>query len=451
MKILTEQCQTARVIHADGERHDLARGSAVILHAIAGVLLVACSGEAAPPAAPPTPSTTLEPPMSPSAPTPVPTPVAGACTLPTTPATTFEETAWRIFVAATCPTNDPSQPLAFQAWTEQTCLTSPSTPGCGNDGGPRKRQLHGSHLLTGGLAAKSKGKLAAAPPLASECSSMLTTANAPAALQPFVPANLAARPTFCEEVFTNAPEIAYIQAPAQGHTLLTLAGQAAYVASGQEIQFPKEAVEIKADWLPAASLATPFDCTNPPAGLYTERIGGSCYALVGVHISSKLYPNWLWATFEPQNTDTNPNRCNPALYNECNDPWGSNPPTSTGSATEQTPELAALMKAADLPPAFANYRLVGVQTDYVDEQTTPLGNSFVELNAQVLPQQASCITCHAYAQFNASTSPPTENPNFGAFPGTPPVGQPVNTQPPVPPGSWQAQDFSWLIGIFPPS
>lgn len=53
-----------------------------------------------------------------------------------------------------------------------------------------------------------------------------------------------------------------------------------------------------------------FNCTtNLTAGVYVETLSGTCRALLGIHISSKLLSNWLWATFELQNTVTNPNRC----------------------------------------------------------------------------------------------------------------------------------------------
>ena len=61
-----------------------------------------------------------------------------------------------------------------------------------------------------------------------------------------VPANLTAKPTFCEEVFANAAEVAYIKAPAAGASLMTLTQQQAFLASAK-IAFPTDAVEIKAD------------------------------------------------------------------------------------------------------------------------------------------------------------------------------------------------------------
>lgn len=374
---------------------------------------------------------------TPPSPTPAPTPapVADACAFPTAPAATLEETAWQLFVAANCPSPGSPHPLTFENWTEQSCLQNPGS--CGEAAAAKQRRLHASHL---------KENLANG--LSGDCSAMTTVASAKAnapSLVPFVPTNLAPGAQFCEEVFVNDSEAGYIQQPAPGHSLLTLTQQAAYVKSGSTIAFPTAAVEIKADWVPVNALSpAAFDCSKPSPEIYTETINGVCYALTGIHISSKLFPNWLWATFEPQFTATNPNRCKPDLYNSCSDPWGSNPAQSTGQPTQITPALAALMDQAKLAPAFRNYRLVGVQNDFVNSNTTPLGNSFVEFNAEVAAQQASCITCHSYARFDSSQTPPTENPNFGPFPGDPATGQSPAAQPP-----WQSQDFSWLLGILP--
>jgi hypothetical protein len=43
-----------------------------------------------------------------------------------------------------------------------------------------------------------------------------------------------------------------------------------------------------------------------------------------------------------------------------------------------------------------------------------------------------------------------ENPNFGNFPNTPPIGTPGPA--PLPAqggGTWVTQDFSWMLGIMP--
>lgn len=372
------------------------------------------------------------------------------CSLPTTPAASPEQTAWQIFTAVNCTTNGQ---FAWESWTEQTCLLKPSTPGCANNAG-KKRFLHASRLHV-----KAKANTNGLQGLSNDCSPMITPAsfsgkNPPdSSLKPFVPKNLASTATFCEEVFVNDAEAAFIKTPpgaAAGVNLQTLKGQAAYIKSKGKLTFPTSAVELKIDWLPATSVtgSASFNCTNnKPKGVFVDVIDGKCYALVGMHVSSKLYPNWLWATFEPQNSITNPNRCNPNLYSSCNDTWGSNPAVSTGKATAATKNLTNLMDQAGLPVEFRNYRLVGIQTTYSDPAgSKKLGNSFVEYNASVPAQQASCVSCHSYAMMNTATNPPTENPNFGAFPGTPPIGTPG--KPPA--GNWVQQDFSWLLGIMPP-
>jgi hypothetical protein len=375
-----------------------------------------------------------------------PGPVSSACTLPTAMAESNEQTAWQLFVAASCGVDGK---LAWETWTEQTCLEHPDRPGCSPGAAPatKVRHFHGSRL--GERLRKDAAKATAAGATPGGCNAMVTAANAPPKLAPFVPSNLATNAQFCEEVFVDPTEAAFVRAPASGATLTTLTGQVAY-GQAQAITFPTSAVEIKADWLPAASVNNQFDCTtNRPAGVYVATISGVCYALVGIHVSSKLLPNWLWATFEPQSRITNPNRCNPDLYNACNDPWGSSPATSTGQDTKPTPALAALMSEAGIAKEFLNYRLVGAQSTYVDGNDNPiqLGNSFVEFNAGVLPHEASCITCHSYAMVSTVAQ---ENPNFGNFPGTPPIGTPG--QAPLPAqggGTWVAQDFSWMLGIMP--
>jgi hypothetical protein len=263
-----------------------------------------------------------------------------------------------------------------------------------------------------------------------------------------LPTNLSASPEFCEEVTINPAEEAY----ARQNGLLTSAGQGTFLSAGKTVDFPSNAVEVKADWVPASSFqGVTFDCSKPSSSVYLEMIDGTCYALAAIHISSKLYPNWLWSTFEPQDPRTNPNRCKPDLYSACNDPWGSSPATSTGAPTQPTPALAALFRTAGaaLDPSFQNYRLVGVQSEFTDPVASNgvLGNSFVEFNANVAAGQASCITCHNAALYDVDNAPRGVNPNGQPFPGQPLVGPPA----PPPSPSWKPLDFSWFLGFGVPT
>jgi hypothetical protein len=352
--------------------------------------------------------------------------------------------AWYLFIQAMSPANGPNGPLAFENWTEQ-CSLNPNMIGCPPPATGNVRTLHISPLLAANRDATAPGI---------ECSPMNTTgfSGYPA------PSNVTANAQFCEEVFVNNPESTFVRT----NGLTTLTGQQTYGnANGGAITFPWDAVEIKADWVPVSSYSNPtFQCPDPTGKLYTETINGTCYALVGVHISSKVLPNWLWATFEPDSSVTNPNRCDPNLYDTCFDPWGTTSSTPYAKGQPVPPQSAQLkqaMTAAGLNAAFNNYYLTGVQTEFVSNgQPVPLGNSFVEFNAGVPPGQASCITCHRYAYFDGK-QPPAGQPedNFGGPPtGWSAVGYACN-QPnatdnctPVVPNS-TSQDFSWMLGLMP--
>jgi hypothetical protein len=270
---------------------------------------------------------------------------------------------------------------------------------------------------------------------------------------------------FCEEVFLSPVEAAFVK-----RDLTTLVSQQAYGKErGGTINFPGtgtndtrldlDSLEVKVDWVPATSYNPTFACPDPTNSLYTETINGTCYALAAIHITSKVMPRWLWATFEPNNNVTNPNRCDPKLYGACFDPWGttSSQPYGKGQKAQQSPALRQAMAEAHVNPALSNYFLTGVQTEFVDNYGKPiqLGNSFVEFNQGVPPGKSSCITCHQYAHFDGK-QPSQGSPenNFGRPPhGWPSIGyacnqnQNGNCMPEVPNST--TQDFSWMLGLMP--
>jgi hypothetical protein len=178
-----------------------------------------------------------------------------------------------------------------------------------------------------------------------------------------------------------------------------------------------------------------ISCEDPPAGVHVETINGNCYALAGMHLISKLLDKWIWATFEPQNSTTNPDRCKVL---GCFDPFGSNPAKSNGGNTRLSRRLEQLMDAANLAPEWRNYRLDGVQTDFFKPKL--LGNSIIEgENAGVPLTQASCITCHTVSSVKNDG---TDGINLLAAMTTSPVGFP----PPLPSNAWIRRDFVWSLG-----
>jgi hypothetical protein len=174
-----------------------------------------------------------------------------------------------------------------------------------------------------------------------------------------------------------------------------------------------------------------------------------------MHLISKLTPNWLWATFEPQNMTTNPQRC---VALGCNDPWGSNPAYTQGGAsgnTQLTSQLQSLMQSANLAPEWFNYRLDGVQMTFNNgpgnnqiATATLLGNSIIEgENAGVPMEQASCITCHSVSSVASNGA---DGISFLAAAFNP-VGSQV--APPAASGNckWITRDFVWSLLLAQPN
>jgi len=169
--------------------------------------------------------------------------------------------------------------------------------------------------------------------------------------------------------------------------------------------------------------------------VHIETINNICYALGGIHLISKLIDKWVWATFEPQNQTTNPQRC---VVLGCNDPWGSVPAQSSGAATQLSQPLSQLMSAAGLAPEWQNYRLDGVQVDFLDPNGKPsvLGNSIIEgdnAGNPTLMKSSSCITCHHLSTINKNQQ--SLSPDFI-------IGSPKPY-----PKSYIGRDFVWSLAL----
>ncbi|MBC7908024.1 MAG: hypothetical protein H7Y60_14950 [Rhodospirillaceae bacterium] len=205
-------------------------------------------------------------------------------------------------------------------------------------------------------------------------------------------------------------------------------GLADVVKSGTLIQYPQNAIEMKANWAPMDGnpkykAGARYTLNNKP---FTGRVdsdeNGNAIGLVAMHIMAKQVPLWTWGTFEYVD---NPGRCD---FIGCKDSFGAKtsyvaPAAATGgfySACQPTPALKALFKTlGGTDTTFINsYCLKGSQPDYVAADGMPslLGNSVTEKG---FVQSSSCITCHARASAASDGSNPS---GFGAKPGvTPPV------------------------------
>ncbi|MCI0467627.1 MAG: hypothetical protein L0Y57_11575 [Beijerinckiaceae bacterium] len=337
----------------------------------------------------------------------------------------ISEVAWQLWVAATCPVNQGQYPfVVWENWIEQAQmypanpangLVVPNALSAGGAGAPHL--LHHSPLTL----AKNPGLATVVPGLLGGADQNCNKAHTPPARQP----NL----IICEEVRLNGAAEDYIA----GTNLWNRPGQAEAAANHANIQFPRPAVEIKADWILLSSIG--LRCNSLPPGftrsVHVETIHGNCFALAGMHLISKLLDQWIWATFEPQNSITNPNRCKVL---GCKDEFGSIPAVTHGASTQLTPSLRALMDAANLAPEWYNYRLDGVQIGFF--QPKLLGSSIIEAeNAGVPLTQASCISCHAVSSVKRDGTDGITLLN------TNPVGTPVQ----LPSSAWIRRDFVWSL------
>jgi hypothetical protein len=266
-----------------------------------------------------------------------------------------------------------------------------------------------------------------------------------------------AGPGISEETRRNKPAFDFIVQ----NNLYKISGLKA--AFGKTLSFPVDSIEVKANWMPSTEIPAftnnRVTLAQVPQLYHVNTQGGVQYAMVAMHVISKLVPNWTWATFEHQ---FNPSRCD---ILGCKDSFGAQtplvPPNPTAGqgypACTKTPALTALLASANIEPVYVNYCLKGSQADFVDTVGLDfrVGNSVTE---DGFVATASCMTCHGRANFDRNGKP-TSRAGFLSFnPLTAPLGPLLpswywsNTgQPPVfegKPGLTQtatSADFVWSI------
>lgn len=361
------------------------------------------------------------------------------------PGAKYDAMSWGMFIQAVAPSGTAGL-LTFETWATdaQTYTKSPVWPSPeGQRGAPRfqRSKLLSAHLPAGLQPADDTGLVPCLPPVP----------NTPAGnqqLAAFGSGNFPPDGCIAEEVRRNKPSFDFIVK----NNLYSQAGLVAayenWVRSGytQSIKFPKEAIELKVDWVPVPNLIKWLannGVTLTPAEVkqsyYVAEVSGasSDYALVGIHMSSKELPNWLWADLEHR---LNPGRCDTM---GCYDQFGVDPgsaailpaaaPNTQYGACTKSKELLALFKSAQIGDVWNNYCLKGTQIDFVSPKGQPvlLGNSVVErLNAGVPISTSSCISCHGQASFDSSGVP---------FQSGEPIGKVT-----VPAG-YMPYDFAWGV------
>ena len=253
-------------------------------------------------------------------------PPSSPCRFPARVGTSAEQTAWQIFVAATCPDGVGRAPaILWEDWAEQGRAQPAREKAFPRDSG----NMASTHAHVKTELAISSGE----PSWACETRH--------------------SGRTICEEVRVN-PAMKDWLSDASGTT-----SRAALWAYEVGENLPP-LVEIKADWIKLAS------CAHPPQGAHVERIGSTCYELGGIHVVSELFNRWISGTFEVQDMTSNPMRCRVV---GCRDSWGSVPSVSQGGAggdTRVSADLSSLMQEVNLGSEWLNYRLDEAQMSGID-------------------------------------------------------------------------------------
>jgi hypothetical protein len=346
------------------------------------------------------------------------------------PGKSFDQLSWSAFVAAVKPALQPAPAgtATFETWATDADTFQTDPPLCPdpnvtavaaaavtrNNNRFQTSFLERAHRPTGLQEAPAAAQAAGVPvPCTAPGNPAAGNFPTPAVKAP--PANCVA-----EEVRRNLASCKFIK----DNKLYTQA-DLAKAFTGPTITFPKDAVELKMDWMPVDTVAAWLNNNGESVNgasvtadfvrrnyFTTKQPDGTEYAMVSMHISTKDRPNWLWATFEHQ---SNPGRCDTT---GCYDEFGIIPsrakiPPQQVANTQypdcvKSPALATQFASAGLSQVWNNYCLKGTQIDFVSTQATkgqqPLldGDSVIErITANVPMNQSSCISCHAYATFGS--------------------------------------------------
>lgn len=197
----------------------------------------------------------------------------------------------------------------------------------------------------------------------------------------------------------------YVVNNPSGFELFNFDGQLAARANADfKFNFPESAVELKASW----RILRPGDDASrywTSIGVYYDDYGKLQIArigLTGLHITSKLIPNWVWITFEQVD---NPTKTFKWYQGRAGAAIGANPNYNSA----MTP-LNQKWQARLAGTKWQYYALMDVQTDFVgaDQKPTLLSNTQMETYFQA---QSSCISCHKTASIGTA-----QNPRLNFFP-----------------------------------
>jgi hypothetical protein len=348
---------------------------------------------------------------------------------------------WRKFAEFVAPVGSQQSPVVFETWASDAD-TFPAPAQTARWPAPNEpKKLHASTLIIAKQLAVGASPAAVGPlagPIDVKCEAPKGAAAGAFPLSGTPP------PCIAEETKRNRAQFDYLK----DNNLNTKAGLAAAFAKSFKVEMPLDAIAVKGDWVPVTALLQWIPQLGNKANVeqlyYTNTVDGVEYALVSLHASSRQNPNWVWGTFEHQMT---PGRCD---YMGCFDSFGAeisaflpnkSAPNAQYGACRKTPALQALMRSARISPVWENYCLKSTMVDYVAADGTPyvLGNSVIEgIVGDGTVAASSCISCHAYASFDASGA---TKPTVRALLPFNPTGKPI-------PGALEGSStFAFMWGV----
>ena len=198
-----------------------------------------------------------------------------------------------------------------------------------------------------------------------------------------------------------------------------LMNRAAAIAAGtaKAIQFLPDSIAVKAKWRqynPSKDDLTHYHSASDAQGMK--------WVLIGLHITSKIQPNWLWATWEH-------------MDNTGRQPSGDTFGFPNGTSAPSRP-LTQMFQQNHLRGEWQYYRLDGTQTDFFSPKI--LGNSTLETH---FLESSSCITCHDRAgRFSDNSRLSFLDPQGNGF-----VGNPLTSWFTASGKSFMATDFLWSM------
>jgi hypothetical protein len=158
------------------------------------------------------------------------------------------------------------------------------------------------------------------------------------------------------------------------------------------IKFKRDSREIKATWIPITEAQkSTYHWRNVQVRTATGTTETRAFGLAGLHIITKDLPNWFWTDFS--HVDQEP------LAAQNGRPFVD--PTTRGPNAQHGSNG---VRKETVGSKWANYRLSGVQIDFVDKIGNPtrLANEIIE---PIGAGPSSCITCHAKASVGGMNRP----------------------------------------------